>query len=439
MKPLLRCWLAALLLHLPGTAFATFHTYQVDQIFSNAGGSVQFVVMREAAGLDGQSHWAGHALSVTRGGTTRTFTFPRDLPGELCDQYYGCEGAPTAGSRVLIGTQGFAALGLVEPDYVIPDGFLPTEGATLDFAGVDQVTYAPLPVDGVTAIDRAGARLRNVATNFAGKAASVAGQAAANHQGLWWARPAGSESGWGLNIAHQGDTFFATLFTYDEAGKAMWLFMSNGVRQADGATYAGELYKATGSAFNAVPFAPISAANLTQVGTMSIAFSGEDAATLDYTVNGARVTKSIQKLVFGSRAANCVPASGSRASLANYQDLWWKADESGWGLNVTHQDNTLFATLFTYGPDGQNLWLFMSAGVRQPDGSFLGNLYRATGPAFNAKPFTSITAANLTQVGTMQLRFSDGENGTLAYAVDGATVSKPIVRLNFSSPATSCS
>ncbi|HET7260338.1 MAG TPA: S8 family peptidase, partial [Casimicrobiaceae bacterium] len=45
----------------------------------------------------------------------------------------------------------------------------------------------------------------------------------ANYQGLWWASPAGSESGWGLNVAHQGNVIFATWFTYDASGKALWL------------------------------------------------------------------------------------------------------------------------------------------------------------------------------------------------------------------------
>ena len=44
------------------------------------------------------------------------------------------------------------------------------------------------------------------------------GTPAANYQGLWWNSPAGSESGWGINITHQGDTLFVTWFTYDSGG-----------------------------------------------------------------------------------------------------------------------------------------------------------------------------------------------------------------------------
>ena len=54
----------------------------------------------------------------------------------------------------------------------------------------------------------------------------LAGASDINVQGLWWADPAGSESGWGINFAHQGDVIFATWFTYDATGKAWWLSMT---------------------------------------------------------------------------------------------------------------------------------------------------------------------------------------------------------------------
>ncbi len=229
-----------------------------------------------------------------------------------------------------------------------------------------------------------------------------------NYTALWW-NPA--ESGWGINFNHQGDILFATLYTYDSTGQPLWLVMSEGRLQPDGSTFAGTLYRTTGPAFNAVPFTPIGAANLTTVGTLSVTFSGARAGTLTYSFNGASVTKSIQANVYGSRAANCMTTTASRASLTNYQDLWWNAAESGWGVNITHQDHTLFATLYTYDATGRDLWLVMSAGVRQADGSYLGDLYRTTGPAFNAMPFTPIGPANLNLVGTMRFTFSSGTSG----------------------------
>ena len=61
------------------------------------------------------------------------------------------------------------------------------------------------------------------------------------YEGLWWNSPAGSEAGWGINLAQQGDTIFASWFTYDLTGKAWWLVMSAN-KTAPG-MYAGTLFQ----------------------------------------------------------------------------------------------------------------------------------------------------------------------------------------------------
>ncbi len=252
---------------------------------------------------------------------------------------------------------------------------------------------------------------------------------------LWW-NPA--ESGWGVNFDQQGGILFGTLFDYDATHQPMWLVMSDGALQSNGVSFTGNLYRTTGPPFNANPFTPITAANLTQVGTMGVSFQDANSGTLQYTVNGTTITKGIQRQVFGSRAAACFPTTASRTSSTNYQDLWFNPNESGWGINITHQDDTLFATLFTYDAAGNGLWLVMSAGTKQPDGSYSGTLYRTTGPSFDANPFTPIGAANVAAVGTMRLAFSDGNTGTLTYTYNGATVTKSITRQVFSSPVSAC-
>ena len=255
-----------------------------------------------------------------------------------------------------------------------------------------------------------------------------------------WLHP--QEAGWGLNVIQQGSIAFATLFTYDANRQPLWLLMSNGALQPDGLTFTGDLYRTTGPAFSSSPFTSIGPSNYSRVGTMSMTLTHANAAQLRYSVNGVEVQKSIQRFVFGSRAANCLPTSDSRVTSTNYTDLWWKSDESGWGLNITHQDNILFGTLFTYGAgagtSNPGLWLVMSNGNRQADGSYSGELRRTTGPAFNAVPFTPITAADQTVVGTMRLRFTDGNNGTLEYSVNGTNVTKPITRIPFALPVAAC-
>jgi len=54
---------------------------------------------------------------------------------------------------------------------VLPNQFLATDGATLNYADVDLLTYAALPTDGVGAINRTGSIITNAATNFAGASA----------------------------------------------------------------------------------------------------------------------------------------------------------------------------------------------------------------------------------------------------------------------------
>lgn len=67
-----------------------------------------------------------------------------------------------------------------------------------------------------------------------------------------------------------------------------------------------------------------------------------------------------------------------------------------------------------------------------------GELYRTSGPAFNSNPFTPIGAGDLAAVGTMRLRFADGDNATLTYTYQGTQVVKSITRQVFSSPVSAC-
>src|SRR5213075_1946266 len=131
------CALMPILMCAASAAWANFHLVQIEQLFSNADGSVQFIVLHEFTGANGEHLLGGMPLISTHAGVNKTFIFPKNLPS-----------SQTAGRRVLVATQGFAALGIVTPDYVVPNGFLPTDGGTLNYAGVDTVNFASLPTDG---------------------------------------------------------------------------------------------------------------------------------------------------------------------------------------------------------------------------------------------------------------------------------------------------
>jgi hypothetical protein len=258
----------------------------------------------------------------------------------------------------------------------------------------------------------------------------------ANYEGLWWNSPAGSESGWGINFAHQGDIIFATWFTYDITGKGWWLTMTAPLTSTG--VYTGTLFKQTGPPFNSVPFDPAQVRS-TAVGAGTLTFTDLNTGTFAYTVNGIAQTKTITREVFG-QVPTCTFGIQLDLTLAyNYQDLWWAApagSESGWGVNLTHQGDTIFATWFTYDLDRTPLWLAVTA-PKTAAGTYSGTLYRANGPSFNAVPFLPANVM-ATAVGTATFTFTDGNTGTFNYTVNGVTQSKTITREVFATPGTVC-
>ena len=258
-----------------------------------------------------------------------------------------------------------------------------------------------------------------------------------NFGGLWWNAPAGSESGWGINFAHQGEVIFATWFTYDLTGKPWWLSMT--ATPVGGNTYTGTFYETRGPAFNAIPF-DRAAVTRRAVGTGTLTFSDGDSGSFAYAVNGVTQTKIITREKFASPVPVCTfGAASALASATNYQDIWWNApggSEGGWGVNLTHQGNIIFATWFTYDLDGTPLWL--SATLNRATGpAYVGTLVWTTGPAFSATPFDPGKVSR-TAVGTAALVFTDGNSGTFSYNVHGIAQSKPITRQVFRTPGTLC-
>lgn len=254
-----------------------------------------------------------------------------------------------------------------------------------------------------------------------------------NYSDLWWNA---AEPGWGVNIQHQGETLFATWFTYAANGQGMWLAMSDGQKIAEN-VYRGDLYRTTGTPFNQINGAAAFDLPLTQVGSATLSFSSNTAGTFAYTVNGVSGTKAIGRQAF-STPATCEFSLTTRSGNGNYQDLWYNASEPGWGVNLTHQGDTIFATWFTYDANRNGLWLVMSNGVRNASGAYQGTLYRTTGTPFNLINGSAAANFPLTEVGTLSLRFIDGQNADMSYTVNGLSGTKRISRQVFASPHSSC-
>ncbi len=252
--------------------------------------------------------------------------------------------------------------------------------------------------------------------------------AGSNYQGLWW-NP--QESGWGINFAHQGDIVFATWFTYDGAGKPWWLIAVLS-RTADG-VYAGPVSTVAGPLFNSVPFGP--APVETEVGTMTATFADAIHATVAYTVNGVSQVKAVVPQQFGSMPT-CVWGGEPNLALAtNYQDLWWNPQESGWGVNFTHQGDIIFATWFTYDAQGKPWWL-IAVLSRTAAGVYAGPVSTVAGPPFNAVPWGTVAE---TEIGSATATFANGNSASFAYTVNGVAQTKSITRQVFVAPGTVCS
>jgi hypothetical protein len=260
--------------------------------------------------------------------------------------------------------------------------------------------------------------------------------AEANHQGLWWNA---QESGWGINLAHQGDIVFATWFTYGADNKPQWYTIRADRTAAN--VYAGPVSSFTGPPFSSVPFPP-NVNVKTAVGTATLTFAADGrSAAFSYTVNGITQTKQIVPQEFSSPVPTCIWGVQPDLTLAtNYQDLWWvtNGDESGWGINFTHQGKVIFATWFTYDVDGKGWWLFTVATETAVPKVYSGLVKVATGPPFSAEPFDA-NAVIRTSVGNATITIVDGSHATFDYTVNGTAQTKHLSRQVFVPPGTACS
>jgi len=151
------------------TAHATFHSWEINELYSNTDGSIQFIELFEAKGDDDSHLLLTDNAQLTSTGIDGLIihlmaSFPNDLPSNL-----------TANKFFLIATTGFAGLdGAVTPDYILPDEFLFTGGGTVDFGlDVSIITHGALPIDGLLSLNADGSTGTNSPTNFAGATGSI--------------------------------------------------------------------------------------------------------------------------------------------------------------------------------------------------------------------------------------------------------------------------
>ena len=285
-------WLCAIALVVSAsTARASFHLWVLNEIYSNADGTVQFIELSTGAGVE--EFLAGHAITSSQGATTHSFTFPSNLP------------ADTAGRTFLIGTIGFAALGRVTPDYIVPNGFLFTTNGSVNYTGVDTVSWAALPVDGTLSIDHNGATAINSPKNFAGVTATISVGGGITNPSVSTAAIASITSNQTSFVANSADVL--SLSGIIQAGGAAGI-TSDIYVQANVSGY-GVFYLGANLAWSAVAAPIVSGFRLADVNApnfYSMAIAGLPAATYTLSVivmrSGADPNSSASTLALAATA-----------------------------------------------------------------------------------------------------------------------------------------
>ena len=246
--------------------------------------------------------------------------------------------------------------------------------------------------------------------------------------GLWW-NPA--ESGWGIHLTQRRNTIFAAWFTYDPIGVPRWYVASNCSISpplpcpdcVEKAFCSGDLFEVNGPRFFRDPFDP-RAVQTTPVGVLQLEFSDLSNAKMSYVLGNQTRTLSIRRQVF---------RTGSTPVTTDYTDLWWNPNESGWGLGITQQFGVMFLTWFVYEDTGRPIWYVASnCAVKGNGNGCSGALYRMSGPP---GPITTSvfdgSKVRAEEVGSIDVTFTDSNNGVISYVVSGVAGSKTITRQLF--------
>jgi hypothetical protein len=141
-------------------AVAGSHTWDVNELFSNASGTIQFIELKETGGGNLETGVGGHVVSSN----TKSFTIANSVA------------APTSFKHLLFATAGFASLpGAPTPDQIMPDNFFSVNGDTITYAPWDSMVFGSgvMPTDGINSLNEPLTVAPNSPTNYAGQTGSV--------------------------------------------------------------------------------------------------------------------------------------------------------------------------------------------------------------------------------------------------------------------------
>ena len=123
-----------------------------------------------------------------------------------------------------------------------------------------------------------------------------------------------------------------------------------------------------------------------------------------------------------------LPAPGPAIPEFDYTDLWWNANESGWGFNIIqHASHNIFGVIYAYDTPNRPMWFVLPGGTWTSSTTFTGKLYRVTGSPGNM----DFKPGDVTELGDLVLLFTDRDHATLDYTVNGIHTRKQIMRQPF--------
>ncbi len=161
------------------SAQASFHLWNIQEVYTNSNGTVQFIEFFSAAGS--QESLSSRNLASTG---ASTFVFPANLPLNSPLAGHPNTASSTQNQTFLMGTANLSTLFGVVPDYIIPAGFLTSgSGNVLNFqSGTDSVSLTNLPTGGAQSLNAETSNpaptafsINSVATpkNFRGETATI--------------------------------------------------------------------------------------------------------------------------------------------------------------------------------------------------------------------------------------------------------------------------
>jgi hypothetical protein len=127
-------------------------------------------------------------------------------------------------------------------------------------------------------------------------------------------------------------------------------------------------------------------------------------------------------------AIGFIACSAFSAQATSYQDIWWNANESGWGLNITQQGDIIFATWYVQGTDGAPTW-FTAVARKSGNEVFNGAVSTARGPWYGAA--WNPSAVSVATLGSATFTFTDKKTLNLQYTANSGVVTKTLTRFTY--------